>query len=147
MNIEDKIEQELNSMTKGKAVKWVLILMVGFSAMGIAGSYLGLIGKAATAPSRVMSQALETDNIVQSYEWFYDVNAAYDARLSQVETHKGWLLDSDGKESRTLRIELGAMQQTCRDLATKYNANSQKMNKKYFKGWSLPHVLDQSTCT
>jgi len=103
--------------------------------------------KILTAPSRVVSKTLETNNIITSYEWFYDTNAAYEARLPQITQFNGFLKEelSSSEKSKT-RVDLGAIQQSCRDLVSKYNANSQKMNKKIFKGWSLPYDLKISTC-
>ncbi len=128
--------------------KWLVIIMVCLSALGAIGSVLGMFTSVATAPSRVITKTMQTENIIQSYEWFYDVNAAYDSRVSQIQTHRGIMgEETDKAERRHLRIELGAMEQTCRDLATKYNANSQKMNKQIFKGWTLPDILNMQSCT
>lgn len=100
----------------------------------------------ATAPDRVIVKTMGTDNIIQSYEWFYDVNAAYQARVGQIAEFKAISKSTDPAEASRERIELSAIRQTCRDLATKYNANSEKMNKSIFKGWSLPDTLDMKTC-
>jgi hypothetical protein len=127
-------------------IKWGLVFLVVSAVLGFVGSYLGVFGKALTAPSRVINKTLDTNNIIHNYEWFFDVNAAYTSRLGQIKTQKAWLSDSKGDETNRLRIELGAMQQTCRDLATKYNANSEKMNTSVFKGWSLPDSLSMSSC-
>lgn len=77
----------------------------------------------------------------------YDVNAQYQARTAQIQSYAGEVKNaSEGSERARLRTEVGAMQQSCRDLATQYNANSQKMNREIFKGWTLPETLDISTC-
>ncbi len=101
----------------------------------------------ATAPGRVLVKTLDTNNIIQSYEWFYDVNASYRAKVGQISQFKEFLNEEEDKaEKRKLRIESAAIQQVCRNLVEKYNANSTKMNKSIFKGWSLPVALNQSTC-
>ena len=130
-----------------KVFKWVIIAFAIVTGLGILGSIFGVIGTVATAPGKVITKTLQTDNIIQSYEWFFDVDAAYTARHAQVVQYKGFLLsETDKDEKYRIRTELAAMQQTCRDLATKYNANSQKMNKSIFKGWDLPKTLSYINC-
>ena len=130
-----------------KVFKWVIIAFAIVTGLGILGSIFGVIGTVATAPGKVITKTLQTDNIIQSYEWFFDVDAAYTARHAQVVQYKGFLLsETDKDEKYRIRTELAAMQQTCRDLATKYNANSQKMNKSIFKGWDLPATLSYKNC-
>lgn len=131
----------------GKIVKWMFILFAGITLLVILGNVFGVIGTVATAPGKVITKTLQTDNIIQSYEWFYDVDAAYKARHNQVIQYKSFLSsETDKDEKYRVRTELAAMQQTCRDLATKYNANSEKMNKSIFKGWSLPSTLSYQNC-
>lgn len=108
---------------------------------------LGVVGTAATAPGRVVSKTLETDNIIASYEWFYDANAQFDSRRGQIRTHVGMAsAEKDAVERARLNIELAAMRQSCRDLATKYNANSEKANKSLFKSRGLPESLSINNC-
>lgn len=142
-------QTDLENPTPKAGLKWAAILMVAIIFLSILGSWLGVFGSVATAPSRVINETMKTDNIIQSYEWFFDVDAAYQARVGQITAHSNLISTTpvdDRKELRNLRIELVSMQQSCRDLVTKYNANSQKMNKKIFKGWDLPPVLDIATC-
>lgn len=101
----------------------------------------------ATAPGRVLSKTVETDNIILSYEWFHDANANYDARLGQLaELRKAYIEEPDPAEKARLRVDLSAVRQSCRELATKYNANSQKVNKSIFKSGNLPVTLNQQFC-
>lgn len=130
-----------------KILIWLFIGVIGISVMNTAFTYLGVLSTAATAPAKVITKTLDTDNIIQSYEWFYDVNASYTARYAQVIQYKDFLSNETDKDERyRMRTELAAMQQTCRVLATKYNANSEKMNKSIFKGWELPATLSYSNC-
>jgi len=139
--------KDIDNLVLGDYVKYGLFAVVGFMAMGIIGSWLGVFSSLATAPSRVINKTLETNNIIQSYEWFYDVNAAYVARSTQVDQFiKLYESETDKAEKSRLRIDMSAIQQSCRDLVTKYNANSEKMNKSIFKGWSLPDSLTITTC-
>ena len=118
----------------------IIALPIGFAVYSTFSSVV-------TAPSRVINKTLQTDNIITKYEWYYDNKAAYDARLAQVQQFATLFAgETDKGEKRRLRIELSAMQQTCRELAQQYNVNSQKMNQKIFKGWSLPATLSAAAC-
>ena len=129
------------------ALKWgVLTILVGFVLFALLHA-LGVIGSVASAPGRVVNKTLQTENILSSYEWFYDTNAQFDSRKSQVKSHAGLLAgEQDAKERSRLNIELSAMRQSCRDLATKYNANSEKANKSIFKSRGLPETLNLNEC-
>jgi hypothetical protein len=120
-------------------------LFVGF-VLWMGAHALGVIGSVATAPGRVVTKTLETNNIIHNYEWFFDVNAQFESRKGQIKAHSKLLASADAKEKSMLNIELGAMQQSCRDLATKYNANSQKMNTSVFKSNNLPFTLSTNEC-
>ena len=101
----------------------------------------------ATAPARVVNKTMETNNIIGSYEWFYDSKAQYDSRVSQLQSTKSFLSEeSDPSLRRMLMTEFNAQQQSCRDLATRYNANSEKANKSIFKSKGLPETLSITNC-
>lgn len=101
----------------------------------------------ASTPSRVIEKTLKTDNVISSYEWYFDTNASYQARVSQIRQFEKWLSgETDPNELRRLRTELGAMQQSCRELSTEYAANSSKLNKQFFKSKNLPETLNPETC-
>jgi len=130
-----------------KAIKYILLVILAITAFGIVMSYIGTAAKVATAPARVISKTLDTNNIIHNYEWFYDVHASYLTRFNQVRQHKGFYKEeTDKAEKSRLRMEMAAVQQTCRTLVTKYNANSEKMNTSIFKGWSLPETLNINNC-
>lgn len=107
----------------------------------------GVVGTVATAPGRVINKTLETDNIIGNYEWFYDVNAKFDSRVAQIKDETK-VLDgvTDPAEHSRVQNDLSAMRQSCRDLATKYNANSEKANKSIFKSHGLPETLSMTDC-
>lgn len=140
-------ERDFDERPVRSLLKWGLAAILIVGLLGIAWSFMGVFGKAVTAPGRVISKTLETDNIIQSYEWFYDVNAGYEARTSQIGEFVGLQSEAtDSGDKAKLRTELSAIRATCRKLATQYNANSEKMNKQVFKGWSLPDRLPMSEC-
>jgi len=128
-------------------VKYYIIVLAVVFGLAFTGMFIKTATTVVSAPSRVLNKTLETNNIIQTYEWFYDVSASYTSRLNQVNQYKTMLsTESDKGEKYRIRTELAAMQQTCRDLAAKYNANSEKMNKSVFKGWELPSSLSINEC-
>ena len=145
--MKEDIAQASKLLTESPWVKWFFGAALLLAGIGIAMSFIGAAAKVATAPARVLSKTMDTNNIIQSYEWFYDVNAAFDARRAQVVQFKGLFETEEDKDERSrLRIDMAAQQHSCRVLATKYNANSQKMNKSIFKGWTLPDTLNMQLC-
>lgn len=111
---------------------------------------LSLIGGAASvasAPGRVVSKTMQTDNIIGSYESFFNRKAAFDARVAQIDEHVGLMKENtDPAETSRLRIELAGMRQSCRELATTYNADAAKMNKSLFRDGKLPATLSETDC-
>lgn len=123
-----------------------LVTMGGFLLWLLAHA-IGVIGTVATAPGSVINKTLQTDNIIHNYEWFFDVNAQFNARRGQIATHSKMLAaEKDAAERSRLNIELAAMRQSCRDLATKYTANSDKANRSLFKSRGLPETLSINDC-
>ena len=124
-----------------------IVVLMALAIIGTAGSYLFTAGSVATAPARVASRTLETDNIINNYEWFHDANAQYRSRVAQIADHKKFLKDENDKaERQRLRMEMAAMQQSCRDLATRYNANATKTNRSIFMGREAPDSLNLNNC-
>lgn len=110
-------------------------------------SILGTATSVATAPGRVVQKTLQTDNIISNYEGFFNRKAQYDARLNQAQGHTLLLAtEQDPAEKTRLRIELSAMKQSCRDLATQYNADAAKLNRKLFRDSQLPANLSETAC-
>ena len=100
-----------------------------------------------STPSRVLNKTLQTSNVIQSYEWYFDTKASYDARVSQIRQFEGWLsAETNPDEQRRLRTEVSAMQQSCREMSAIYTANSSKLNKQFFKSKELPFTLNAKDC-
>jgi hypothetical protein len=67
-------------------------IVVALIALPVACTYIATGQKAATAPARVVSKTLDTDNIIQSYNRFFAINSvvlprqgpARDARRAEV---------------------------------------------------------------
>lgn len=123
---------------------WLLCL----GALGtVAWLAIAVIGSI-TAPVRVASRTLGTVNIITKYEWFHDANGNYKARVAQIIAKKRDVADpsNDPAEKYRLRVELGAMQQSCRELSQRYNANAAKINQSIFMGRDAPMQLNPAAC-
>lgn len=122
------------------ALGLLIVLPVGCSLYSVYSSVT-------TAPARVINKTLQTNNILTNYELFHDESKQFEARLAQVSEQRGFLADEkDAAERSRLRMEMAAQQQSCRELAADYNANSLKLNRQLFKDRGLPPVLDASRC-
>lgn len=114
----------------------LVVVAIGFGAVHFA-----------TLPGQIASRTFNADNIINNYEWFHDTNNAFLARRGQIVTHKTIITGAttDAEKSR-LTIELAAMQQSCRELVGKYNANATKSNRSIFMGTTTPANLDMKDC-
>ena len=121
----------------------LLGLTVASVLIGGAGYAINL----ASQPARIVSKTLDADNVIWNYEHFYNANANYTSRLSQVKQFKGLFdRETDSAERGRLRMEMAAMQQSCRDLANRYNADAAKLNRGLFRSKSLPETLEAGAC-
>lgn len=123
-------------------------LYVGAGVIGIA----VLVGVATpvlsvlTAPGRVLTKTMGTDNIIDNYEMFFNLNAGYQRRIGDIAGHTAAVAAATGDEKNRLNVELLGMKNTCRDLVTRYNAESAKQNRALFKDADLPSELDINSC-
>ena len=121
--------------------------VVGMIAIGVGIFAVNVITQPMRTASGIMNKTLSADNVITNYEWFHNANGQYLSRVNQIKVSKTNMKDeTDKPEQQRIRIDLNAQQQSCRDLATRYNANSEKINVSIFKGWSLPSTLDINTC-
>lgn len=144
-----KFEDLDPDITPRKIIKWVVVGTICIGALGVVASYTGMFSSVATAPSRVIERTMKTDNIINNYEWFHDANAQYKSRLGQITDFKKQLesvKDDDRQEKNRLNVDLGATRQSCRDLATRYNANATKSNRSIFMGKEAPESLNMEAC-
>lgn len=134
-------------MSVGKIIGWGVVGLLVFAGMGIVNSYIHTAAVVATAPSRVITKTMETNNIINNYEWFHDVNAQYKSRVAQINEYEGRnKIETDKTERNRLAVELSALRQTCRDLAVRYNANATKSNRSIFMGTETPETLSMEKC-
>lgn len=123
--------------------------LIGAAAVGalvIGASYYFTAIGVATAPSRVIDDAMKTSNIVGNYEAFFDMKAGYDSRIAEIADLKKQLADAPAADRRYTQTDLNGARQTCRSLAQRYNADSQKLNRGTFKSSGLPETLDATAC-
>lgn len=133
----------------GKQITLAAIGAVAFLiAAPIACSAYSTAVTTATAPSRVINKTLETNNIIFNYEAFFDLKQKYDVRTVQIVDKQATLARAtDPFEVSRLQTELDALKYACRDLATRYNSDSVKINRGIFKSNDLPHTLDMTNCS
>lgn len=125
------------------APRLILALVVLTLALGSIGWIIGIISQ----PARILSKTLDADNVIQNYEWFHDANGNFMARSAQVRQFKQLgAQETDAQEKGRLRIEMAAIQQSCRELARRYNANATKVNRSIFRGQSAPEMLNAGEC-
>lgn len=109
-----------------------------------------VVTAASSTTKGIVQKTLNADNALHNYEWFHDVHQSFGRRLGDIEAHAAIMAEvkgeGDKEELSRLRIEHAGIRQTCRDLAAKYNSNSEKMNTSIFKGWSLPDNLNAADC-
>lgn len=122
-------------------------IFFGLVVLSIVVSSIGWGISLLAQPGRIVSKTFDADNVIANYEWFHDANGNFLAKTAQVHQFKT-LFDGEkepGERSR-LRIEMAAVQQSCRDLARRYNSNATKVNRAIFKGASAPEALNAGEC-
>ena len=127
-------------------MKIVIYSIFGFLGLVIVLGFLATATSIISAPGRVLRETLQTNNIINNYEMFFDLNAGYERRVADIQSQKLMLDGATGAELNRLKIELVGLQQTCRDLVTRYNAASEKENRSLFKANKLPEQLEIATC-
>lgn len=124
-----------------------LLLSVVITVVMVGCSFLNTAGYIATAPARVAANTFSTQNIINSYDGFFHLKAAYESRIQSIELYKTQAQDEpDLNEQRTMKSNLNAMRTVCLNTVNTYNANSEKLNSSLFKDWKLPQYLEPESC-
>lgn len=98
-------------------------------------------------PAALLDKATNTTQMLANYEWFYEAANTYKARVAQIAGHKELVAaETDKGELSRLRVDMSTMKMSCRELAAKYNAQSEKIHVGYLKSKSLPDSLDIKGC-
>ncbi len=103
----------------------------------------------------VITKTLDSDNVIQNYEWFKQTAQDYDAALANIETTRAQVKDlasvpaskrdwQDKKDLSAARTTLSGQIQYANSLAADYNARSKMMNRSIFKAGdrALPTRLE-----
>jgi len=131
----------------GQTLKWTAIGGVCLAIVGGGIFALNAVMRPMQTIGGVMDRTFNADNVIAKYEWFHDAHGQYQSRVNQITATKRMFADEkDTAERSRLRIELAAQQQSCRDLVTRYNANSTKTNVSIFQGREAPSSLNIQTC-
>jgi len=120
-------------MGKGVRMRYAALLALLLSGCGTA--------------TGVYNRTANPDNVIHNYEYFHDAHENIEAKQRNITGHRALIqTETDAAEIRRLRMELTAIQMSCRDLVAKYNANSNKANRSIFMGNSLPDNVNLSVC-
>lgn len=104
---------------------------------------VGLLNK----PAALVDKATDTTKMLANYEWFYEASNNFNTRTAQIVVAKKALAEeTDKAEKSRLRVDLATVQQSCRELAAKYEAQSGKIHVGYLKGKYLPESLNAKEC-
>ena len=118
-----------------------ILLLMGLFIVGLVAVLAGLSGIGGYL------RLASADNVIHNYEWFFDAKNTVDARVAQIAAEKELVAgETDKDELRRLRVDLGGMQQSCRDLVADYNSNASKATREVFQSNSLPDRLDAGVC-
>lgn len=117
-----------------KLVGLLVAVLFGVMVLGALATAMNVI----SLPGRVVTREVGTDRAIGNYEWFFDYNSQYQSRLAQIESYK--------KVADIQPLELESVRQACRSLANDYNAQSMKINKRWFKDSALPDQLEVGAC-
>ena len=131
-----------------KSLLWGGVILLSVILTGILFKYLTTTTRVATVSVRVVEEMVDTKNVIYTnYEWFHDSFQAWGALLPRITQHPFFSTAKiDAMERNRLRVEMDAIQQTCRELVARYNSNSAKLTRAIFKEWSLPEELNPFSC-
>lgn len=134
-----------------KIIGWVagiaVLVPVGFFALNLLTAPVKVANMALNSATGVIERTVDPNNVIVKYEWFHDAHGAFKARIPQIKATKAALADEKDANMRgSLRVELSAQQQNCRDIVTKYNANATKTNVSIFMGTTTPPSLNIEEC-
>lgn len=130
------------------AVGIVATVGVGSCAVNLMMAPVHMANMAVNSATGVVSKTLDPNNVIRKYEWFHDVNNTIGARVNQIKSSKSFLADTPkgSDEYNRVRMELGAQQQSCRQMVADYNANATKTNVSIFMGKEAPSNQNPAVC-
>ncbi len=121
--------------------------VLALAAFAVFTSFVGTGANIATAPSRAANRVVSTDNILNSYEAFYNYRSRYQTRLGDIRNNVELNeQETDPGQQRINRTNIVAMRSACRDLANKYNADAENLTSSWFRDGRLPQTLSVEAC-
>lgn len=130
-----------------KTVGWIVAGVLALSIVGISGTYLNTAANVATTPARAINEVVRTENVLNSYESFYNYRQRFQTRVADVQN---WTAqneaETDPVQRRVNATNILAMQSACRDLANKYNADAENLTSAWFRDGRLPQTLNVEEC-
>lgn len=126
----------------GKRIGMGLVLLLGLVILYLVASMLFSFWPFSSAAG-VVKKATSPDNIIQSYEYFYDTYHSLQAMQDNVDLLKGYLTDPSATEPlKTQRsIELSGLMMNLNRYIEEYNAESRKINHSIWKASDLPYQI------
>lgn len=125
----------------------VVILVI---ALYIAGAYTNWFGLAVTAPARVQSENLQTENIIQKQNYFFATHQDYQRSLVQIALYKARAKADEHSDAPIRQADSDgviANQQSCLATAADYNGQAANFNSGQFRSINLPVSLDLGACS
>ncbi len=134
--------------------KWLLVIIVAITLLGIFARAVGWFGRAAA----VVSQELDPRVMLDRYMWFKDAAAQLDKLSADIRVYEArgqslseqyagvprgqWPRD-DRQEASLIASEVAGVKAGYNGLAASYNANMAKTNYAFTNVGSLPAGADQ----
>lgn len=135
-------------LTPGRFLKYAALAVGALIVVGIAWSIVTVVTAPARTAAGIINRTLDADNVLATYERFHDRWKGYQARLSQIRETSGYLTsETNQAEAVRLRVDLTAQRQSCREIASGYNADAAKTNRDIFRGREAPASLDMEACS
>lgn len=139
---------------ENKPVRSLAISFAVIGAVLVVGSYVGSAVMISTLPSRIVNKTLDTNNVIQNYEWFkqqYQDILAIDQKIAtfklDIESFEAsagprdtWKFDDRQEWNRINSVVSGLTSQKA-SMVAEYNAKSQMANRNLFKTNDLPEQL------
>lgn len=149
------MNRNTNNESVWTPVKYGIIVLAAVSGFSIMASGLGLLTLPFTSGIKIIEKTLDSDNIINNYEWFKQQYAdvqAIDKKIVAAETavasfkaeagdRSTWTFEDKQESSRLGSVLLGLQNQRA-SMVAEYNARSQMANRNLFKTNDLPETLN-----
>lgn len=151
----DTVEKTIESGPRAAGwliFKWLLVLIVAVTVLGIFGRVVGWFGQAA----QVASEQFGPRELLRKYEWFKDASAqldslnasvrVYDGRRAAIESaykDRSQMPRDERQELDQISAEVAGVKAAYNTLAAQYNAQMAKFNYAFTNAGQLPQGADR----